>query len=152
MSGDLETALADGIPDRLVLELTEHAAVEDYEQLSRALEPFRAKGMRLAIDDVGAGFASMRHVLNLKPDLIKLDVSLTRGINGDTGRLAMSAAMVAFAERTGCMVVAEGVETEAELDTLRNIGVHFGQGYLLGRPSTLPTAQAAPREPDLQPE
>lgn len=140
MSGNLETALAGGIPKRFVLEVTEHAAVEDYEQLSRALERLRTKGMRLAVDDVGAGFASMRHILNLKPDLIKLDISLTRGIDGDTGRLAMSAALVTFAERTGCMVVAEGVETQAELETLRNIGVHFGQGYLLGRPSALPRA------------
>lgn len=137
MSGNLAAALAGGIPERIVLEVTEHASVEDYQQLGRALEPFRTKGMRLAVDDVGAGFASMSHVLYLKPDLIKLDISLIRGIDGDTGRLAMSAALVTFAERTGCMVVAEGVETAAELETLRNIGVHFGQGYLLGRPSAL---------------
>lgn len=135
MSGKLGAALAAGIAQRIVIEVTEHAAVADYEQLQQALEPLRAQGMRLAIDDVGAGFASMRHVLNLKPDLLKLDVSLTRNVDGDAGRLAMAAALVTFAERTGCKVVAEGVETAAELDALRTVGVPFGQGYFLGRPA-----------------
>lgn len=137
MSGNLAAVLEDSVPERLVLELTEHASVEDYQQLRRALEPLRAKGIRLAIDDVGAGFASMRHILSLSPDIIKLDMSLTRNVNADSGRLAMAAALVAFAERTGCRVVAEGIEYQDELETLRNVGVHCGQGYLLGRPDSL---------------
>lgn len=137
ISSKLAPAVEDLAPQRLVLEVTEQASVEDYPELRRALDPFRAEGVKLAIDDVGAGFANMRHILNLGPDFIKLDMSLTRGVNGDSGRAAMAAALVTFAEKTGCKVVAEGIETLAELETLRNVGVHCGQGYLLGRPDVL---------------
>jgi EAL domain-containing protein (putative c-di-GMP-specific phosphodiesterase class I) len=165
MSGNLLAALANAIPARTMLEVTEHASVEDYQQLRHALEPFRAKGIRLAVDDVGAGFASMRHILSLKPDIIKMDTSLTRDVDSDPGRLAMAAALVTFAERTGCQVVAEGIETDAELKTLRDLGMHYGQGYLLGRPASLRfsvppgphsggTTETAPGSPDeaLRPE
>jgi EAL domain-containing protein (putative c-di-GMP-specific phosphodiesterase class I) len=99
--------------------------------------------MRLAIDDTGAGFASLRHILNLEPDIIKLDISLTRGVDVDRARRALAAALIAFAANTGASIVAEGVETASELSVLRDLGVGFGQGYLLGRPGPLPATIAA---------
>lgn len=134
-------ALAEAPLDRLVIELTEHAAVESYDALRRALAPLRARGLRLAIDDVGAGHATFRHVLDLAPELIKLDMSLIRGIEGDSARRALAEALTLYGRRIGCEVVAEGVETEAELAALREIGVTRVQGFLTGRP--VPIAEAA---------
>jgi EAL domain-containing protein (putative c-di-GMP-specific phosphodiesterase class I) len=130
----LRPALADGDPARIVLEVTEHAAIEDYAEFASVLAPMRAQGMKLAVDDVGAGFASMRHILKLTPDIIKLDLSLTRNIDTDGGQAALAAALVTFGEKTGCKVLAEGIETAAELAALQQLGVQYGQGYLLGRP------------------
>jgi len=124
--------------DRIVMEMTEHAPVADYEALARVLRPLRDAGVRVAVDDAGAGFASLRHILLLSPDIIKLDISLTRGIDGDRPRRALSYALVAFARETQTTIVAEGIETEAELRALRNIGVTHGQGFLLARPSSPP--------------
>jgi len=123
--------------DRLMLEVTEHALVQDYERLAEALEPLRREGLRLAVDDAGAGYASFRHILKLKPDVIKLDASLIRNVDSDTGCRALAAALIRFAEETGCKVVAEGVETQEELAMLRRLAVNKAQGYLLGRPSAL---------------
>ncbi|WGD29424.1 EAL domain-containing protein [Ancylobacter sp. WKF20] len=134
LSGRLGPALA-GVPgERLMLEVTEHATIADYAALETALCPLRARGIRLAVDDAGAGFASMRHILNLAPDMIKLDISLTRGIDGDARRRALARGLVAFAHDIGCAIAAEGVETPAELDTLRGLGVDEAQGYLLDPP------------------
>ena len=119
---------------RVVLELTEHAEIADYNALLKALEPLRARGVRIAVDDAGAGFASLRHVLNIDPDIIKLDVSLTRGIETDPARAALVSLFAAFAARIGATIVAEGIETEVDLKALRSAGIRFGQGYLLGRP------------------
>src|SRR5207245_1819272 len=105
---------------RIVLELTEHAEVADYDVLTRALETLRRGGVRLAVDDAGAGFASLRHIVRLSPDFIKLDVSLTRGIDIDPVRQSLAAALVSFAHDTGPVVVAEGIETEGELDAPRH--------------------------------
>jgi PAS domain S-box-containing protein len=121
---------------RIVVELTEHSAVEDYDALDRALEPLRGRGLRIAVDDAGAGYATFRHILRLAPDLIKLDRSLVSGIDGDTARRALAGAVVVFAHETGGVVVAEGIERPAELDVVLGLGVDAGQGYLLGRPST----------------
>ncbi|GAA4992523.1 GGDEF domain-containing phosphodiesterase [Kineococcus glutinatus] len=123
--------------ERLVVEVTEHEAIDDYSRLRQALEPLRARGLRVAVDDTGAGYASMRHVLALVPDVVKLDISLVRGIDADTSRGALAAALVAFAGATGARLVAEGVETAAELTRLRELGVHWGQGYHLARPVPL---------------
>jgi EAL domain-containing protein (putative c-di-GMP-specific phosphodiesterase class I) len=134
-------ALLDRVsPRRIVLEITEHASVVDYDALVRALAPLRARGLRLAVDDAGAGYASFRHILSLQPDVIKLDISLTRSIDAHEGRRALTAAFVGFAHETGCRLVAEGVETEAELATLRALGVHQVQGYFTGRPVPLDEA------------
>lgn len=130
-----------GMPlDRIVLELTEHAEVEHYKELAEQLRPLRERGLRVAIDDAGAGFASFRHILNLAPDRIKLDMSITRDIDSDKSRRALAAAFMRFAEETGSKLVAEGVETEAELDTLQGLGVVDIQGNLLGHPLSLPDA------------
>jgi EAL domain-containing protein (putative c-di-GMP-specific phosphodiesterase class I) len=140
LSGALETALAGTALDRIVLEITEHAAISDYARLTAKLHGLRAGGLRLAVDDAGAGYASLSHILALGPDLIKIDMSLTRGIDGDQARQALVAAMAGFARDTGCRVIAEGVETFGELTALRTIGIELGQGYLLGRPLALPAA------------
>jgi EAL domain-containing protein (putative c-di-GMP-specific phosphodiesterase class I) len=121
-------------PERVVLEITEHDHVDDYAELRRALAPLRARGVKLAVDDAGSGYASMRHILNLQPDVIKLDVSLTRGIDADKMRRALASALIEFAQQTSCQIVAEGIETKPELETLRNLGVHAAQGYYLSKP------------------
>lgn len=123
---------------RIVIEITEHAAVADYDALAEALRKRRAEGARLAIDDTGAGFASLHHILRLEPELIKLDISLIRGIDVDRYRRALASALISFASEIGAAIVAEGIETEDELGTLRELGVDFGQGFYLARPGPLP--------------
>lgn len=130
------------VAPRLVLELTEHVPVEDYGTVLRALDRFRSRGARLAVDDTGAGFASLRHILVLQPDIIKLDISLVRGIDVDPARRALAAAMVSFANDTNTALVAEGIETADELDTLKHLGIDWGQGYHLAIPSRLSAAVA----------
>lgn len=130
-------ALADLPLDRFVLELTEHQVVEDYQALNDALDPLRAAGVRLAIDDAGAGFASFRHALLLKPDFLKLDISLVRGIDGDPAQRSLCQALTGFAHATGARVVAEGVETEEEAGALHKLGADLAQGYLFAAPGAL---------------
>jgi EAL domain-containing protein (putative c-di-GMP-specific phosphodiesterase class I) len=131
-------ALSERIPlARLVLELTEEAPVADYAQLDDALDLIRSRGARLAIDDAGAGYASMMHIVRLHPEFIKLDIAFVRGIDRDPSRRALAAALTELAARTGARVIAEGIETPAELAALIEIGVNLGQGYLLGRPAAL---------------
>jgi len=138
LSSRLDPVL-DRLPaDRIVLEITEHAHIADYTKLREALANLRRDGVRLAIDDAGAGYASLRHILQLAPDCIKLDISLTRDIHIERSQRALAAALVAFAGETGASIVAEGIETAEELATLRELDVEFGQGYYLGRPAPLP--------------
>jgi len=128
--------------DRLVLEITEHEEVQDYPGLLLHLAELRRAGVRVAVDDAGAGFASMRHVLALHPDFIKLDISLIHDIHRDESRQALTASLVTFADRTGAAVIAEGVETPEELECVSALGVHHGQGFHLGRP--LPAVDGPP--------
>ena len=121
---------------RIVVEVTEHAQVASYDQLKDALAPLRRQGTRLAVDDAGAGYASMRHILQLHPDIIKLDMSITRDLDSCAAHRALVRALVSFTLETRGHVVAEGIEKDSELAILRELGVHKGQGYLLGRPST----------------
>ena len=121
----------------VVLELTEHTAVHDYPALRLAIAGLGA-GIQVAVDDAGAGYASMQHVVEVRPDLVKLDISLVRGIDGDRARQALVAGMRYFADETDCLMLGEGIETEAELRTLDRLGVVLGQGYLLGRPAPAP--------------
>lgn len=124
-------------PERIVVELTERSPVADYARLAAALAPLRSAGVRIAIDDVGAGFSSMRHILRLSPELIKLDRSIVGGVDTNPGQKALLAAMLSFSSHIGAGLVAEGIETSSELATLAELGVKTGQGYLLGRPSVL---------------
>ena len=121
---------------RIVVEVTEHSAVEAYAALQEALWPLRRRGLRIAVDDAGAGYASLRHVLELRPDFIKLDRWLIDGVAGDAGRHAAVSAFVALAGELGSKVIGEGVERPEDLEALRELGLSAAQGYLLGRPST----------------
>lgn len=123
---------------RLVVEVTEHAAVENYDRLTQAVGQLRLKGVRLAIDDAGAGFASLRHIVKLLPEFVKLDLFLTRDIDTDAAKRAVTSALSAFTAQIGANLIAEGVETAGELRVLSELGVDAAQGYYLGRPARLP--------------
>ena len=111
--------------------------VPDYDRLRACLRGLQSRGVLVAIDDAGAGFASLRHILQLSPDIIKLDISLTRGIDIDTRRQTMVSAIQTFASGTNATIVVEGVENENELDTLIGLGIEYGQGFHLCRPGPL---------------
>lgn len=130
---------------RLVLEMTEHAPVADYAELEAALRPLRRRGARVAVDDAGSGYACFRHILRLRPEWIKMDASITQGIDGDPARVALADAMVGFAGRIGSDIIAEGVETREELAVLRSLGVTAAQGYHLGRPMAMADVVASSR-------
>jgi EAL domain-containing protein (putative c-di-GMP-specific phosphodiesterase class I) len=141
MSGELlDTFGVDA--HRVVVEITEHEAVEDYDRLTSALERLRAAGVRVAIDDAGAGFASLRHTLRLRPDVVKIDISIVRDIDLDRGKRALASALARFGDEMGMAVVAEGIESQAELDTLLELGVVVGQGFFLAEPSPLGDGRA----------
>lgn len=137
----LERLRGPGRLDGLAVEITEHEPVDDYAALAAALAPLRARGLAVAVDDAGAGFASMRHVVQLAPDVVKIDMSIVRDVHLSHGGSAMAAALVGFARRTGAVVVAEGVETPEELDHLVGLGVDMAQGHLLARPAPAPAWQ-----------
>ena len=118
----------------LVLELTEHDRVEDYQSLRRAIDRL-GDNVRLSVDDAGSGFASLRHVLALEPSFVKLDHSWVSGIHRDPARRALVAGLTHFAQQTGCILIAEGIETEPELEVLQELAVDLGQGFLFGRPA-----------------
>lgn len=140
VSGELETLPAFHAARRIVLEITEHAPVADYRELVAVLSRLRSRGIRLAIDDAGAGFASLQHIVQLSPDIIKLDMSLTRDIDSDPAKRSLASALIHFARETGAEIVAEGIETESELRALRTLGIGSGQGYFLGRPQEIAAA------------
>ncbi len=131
-----------GLYPKVVIELTEHVPVEDYAAVHSSLAVMRESGSRLAVDDLGSGYAGFRHLIRLQPDIIKLDISLVRGIHRNSGQRALASALVAFAGDVGARVIAEGVEEQGELEALRDIGVLWAQGYYLGRPAALPTNPA----------
>ena len=133
MSGLLQAALQNHDPSRIVIELTEHDPVEDFRALKRRLTEL-SPHVRLAIDDVGAGYAGLRYIVDLEPAILKLDISLTRDVHLDPARRSLTKAMVHLAQEIGCKLVAEGVESVAELDCLAELGVQYGQGYLFARP------------------
>jgi EAL domain-containing protein (putative c-di-GMP-specific phosphodiesterase class I)/CheY-like chemotaxis protein len=137
ISGAFLEALQQMPVEKLVIEMTEHAEVTDYVSLNRRLDQLRQRGGRLAVDDAGAGFANFRHILQISPEFIKLDITLTRNIDTDRGRRALAAAIISFASEMGAAIIAEGIETRSEMDVLRSLGVTLGQGYYLGRPGSL---------------
>lgn len=138
LSEGLAALLQSAPADRLVLELTEHARIDDYGPIQEAIAAYRSRGFRLAIDDAGAGYSSFQHILRLRPDIIKLDRALTSGVNTNAVRFALASAMVTFAASLGAVICAEGIETLGEVVTLQQLGVRCGQGYYLGRPGPLP--------------
>ena len=138
VSSRLPRVLAATEVERIVLEVTEEAPIDDYDEFAAAIADLRARGLRLAIDDAGAGFASLRHILMLEPDLIKIDGTLTEHIDTNNRSRALAVAFTSFAHETGATVVAEAIEREEQLEALREIGATYGQGYLLGRPGPPP--------------
>jgi len=133
----ISAALQSVDPARIVLELTEHEAVENYPQLAGRLACLREAGVRLAIDDAGAGFASLMHILKLAPDFIKLDRELISGIDIDPVRRSLADSLTRFAADTGAVLIAEGIEKETELASLGELGVSHGQGFYLARPAAI---------------
>jgi PAS domain S-box-containing protein len=147
LSGSLALLLA-SLDRPVVLEITEHVAIDDYEGLRSELRQLGAT-VRLAVDDAGAGYASFRHILELAPDFVKIDLALVRGVDEEPARQALIAGMGYFATKRRLRLVAEGIETSAELDALRALAVPFGQGYLLGRPQSGVASGAWPTRIDL---
>jgi EAL domain-containing protein (putative c-di-GMP-specific phosphodiesterase class I) len=137
-SSALQRALDTVAAERVVLELTEHVSVDDYHELELVRGALRSRGVRIAIDDTGAGISSLQHVIRLHPEIIKLDRSMIANLDSDPVRRALTGAMVELSAGLGAVIVAEGIETTAELAALGSLKVPYGQGYLLGRPAALP--------------
>ena len=127
----------------VVVEVTEHTVVDDYHQLETALTVLRESGIRVAVDDAGAGFASFRHIVRLRPEFIKLDLSPPQNLRNDPIRRPLAEALVRFAHQTDSRIIAEGIETAADLATWQELGAHAAQGYLFGRPGPLPVSPHA---------
>jgi EAL domain-containing protein (putative c-di-GMP-specific phosphodiesterase class I) len=137
---------APGVPtERIVVEVTEHARVNDYLEAQRVLGALRKAGIRVAVDDAGSGYASLRHILELRPDIIKMDLSITRDIDTDPARRALATALVIFAGELGAVVVAEGAETESELRALQSSGIYRAQGFAIAAAQSLPLEPIALR-------
>jgi EAL domain-containing protein (putative c-di-GMP-specific phosphodiesterase class I) len=134
MSAHLPELLRDIDAHRLVLELTEHMPVDDYSALNVALDRLRGCGIRVAVDDAGAGFSSLNHILLIRPEIVKLDVSLIREVDSDVARRSLVSGLCDFTAEIGAECIAEGVETDAQARTLRDLGVSYGQGWHLGPP------------------
>ncbi len=129
--------------ERVTVELTEHLKVDDYEGFTSKLRPLRAAGGRVAIDDFGAGYASLRHIIKVRPEWIKLDISLTERVDENPVVHALAKSLVTFADEVGVRVIAEGIETEEELEALIDAGFRYGQGFYFGVPAPLDVALAA---------
>ena len=144
---------------KLVVEVTEPAAIDAYATLRRELVPLRERGLRIAVDDAGAGYASLRHILELRPDFIKLDRWLIDGLADDSSRRVAVSAFVSLSRELGAKVVAEGVERAADLAAVAELGLEGAQGYLLGMPTTdlltvsgwLEATEPIGREPSVRP-
>jgi EAL domain-containing protein (putative c-di-GMP-specific phosphodiesterase class I) len=131
-------ALAEADPARTIVEITEHDQVDDYQAVRAGCEEFKDLGCLIAVDDAGAGYAGFQHLFEIRPDIIKLDMTVTRNLDTDPARAAMAAALVGFARAVDAVVLAEGIETASELNAATALGVHYAQGYHLGRPQPLP--------------
>ena len=125
---------------RIVLEITEHDPISNYSDFRKALDPLRKQGLQLAIDDAGSGYSSFKHILELEADIIKLDITLTQNINSSHRKYLLATALCAFSKAINCTIVAEGVETVEDLNTLKELGVDRVQGNLLGRPMPIKAA------------
>ena len=127
-------------PKRLMFEFTEDERMRDVAHVRRIIEAYRARGFTTAIDDFGAGYAGLDLLADLRPDMLKLDMALIRGIDESAARQAIVAGVLGIANAIGVRCIAGGIETAAELQTLKDIGIRLCQGYLLARPAigTLP--------------
>nr|WP_200918749.1 EAL domain-containing protein [Sphingomonas sp. Leaf231] len=123
-------------PGRLMFEFTEDERMRDVAHVRRIVDAYRARGFTTAIDDFGAGYAGLGLLADLRPDMLKLDMALIRGIDGSTARQAIVAGVLQMADALGVRCIAEGIETAAELRTLHELGISLCQGYLLARPVT----------------
>ncbi|MDN2672086.1 GGDEF domain-containing protein [Janthinobacterium sp. SUN026] len=132
-------------PDRVIIELTENQPTYDYELMREAVLHYRNMGFQIAIDDLGEGFSSLRLWSELRPEYVKIDMHFIQGINNDPVKLQFVRSIQEIAEKSGTLVIAEGIEAQTELLVLRDLGVAFGQGYHLGRPNAVP-ARALPAE------
>ncbi len=139
-SGAVRKLLEDSDVSNLVIEITEHSQVDDFDTLAREIAAVKAHA-RIALDDVGSGYAGLRHIVDLQPDILKMDMVLTRGIANDPARKAMTSALVRLAGEIDCAVVAEGIETEEEASLMHSLGVNYGQGYFFSRPLPVVAAQ-----------
>lgn len=136
----LELLATAGPHRRVVIEVTEHAVIEDHRRLELARNQLRDRGIQFAVDDTGAGFSSLRHIVRLSPDMIKIDRSLVHNLRQSPLQEAMARALVQFALDTGTVLVAEGIEDQADLVAWQKLGAHTAQGYHLARPGPLPAA------------
>jgi len=125
---------------QFVVEITEHAVVEDYHLLQHTVHDLRALGVQIAVDDAGAGISSLRHIVQLAPETIKLDISLTQGVGTSPLRRALARALIEFAQRIGAQLIVEGIEEVSDLTTWTALGADAVQGFLVGRPGALPVA------------
>ena len=130
-------------PDRIVFEITERSTIDHFELFQAAIEHYRGQGYRIAIDDMGAGYSNLNAICHIHPDYIKIDMALIRDIHLDSFKQAVVKSFVVLANLTGSKLIAEGIECVEELRTLLSLGVHAGQGYLLGRPAPIPSEPVA---------
>jgi len=126
--------------DRIVIEVTEHDQVQDYPQLVASLRDLRERGVRIAVDDTGSGFASLQHILELQPDIVKLDRSLVTDLDKSPVRRSLVAALQHFSTEVDLSLIAEGIETVGELEAVMELGIRVGQGFLLADPSENPVS------------
>jgi EAL domain-containing protein (putative c-di-GMP-specific phosphodiesterase class I) len=138
LSDKFRAAIAHVPGDRLLLDIAEHGSFEDLSAIGDEIEALRERGVRVQLEDAGSGFAGLQNLVSLQPDVIKIDIDVTRGIDQDETRQLIAFALRSLADRSGATVVAEGVETSAEVDMLRALGIHSAQGYLFGKPGPLP--------------
>jgi EAL domain-containing protein (putative c-di-GMP-specific phosphodiesterase class I) len=139
LAGKPLASVLQGCARHLVIELTEHAAIADYPAFRAAMAAL-GPNIEFAVDDTGTGFASLRHIVELRPAFVKLDRSLIAGLEFDNARQAMLVGLGHFAHATGCRLIVEGIETTGELTLLRTLTIELGQGYLLGRPLPIENA------------
>lgn len=122
-------------PCNVVFEITERHCIDDFACFNKTLEYYRSQGFLVAVDDAGSGFSCLQSIAEIRPDFIKIDMSLVRGIHTNRVKRALLETFTTFAEKISCSIIAEGIEDEEELDTLAKMGVHYGQGFLIGKPA-----------------
>jgi len=130
-------------PQNIVFEVTERAAIRDYHAFERTIGHYRRQGFKIAVDDTGSGYSSLQSLAELKPEYIKLDLSLVQDVHRSRAKAALLETLLQYARKVGAVVIAEGIEEEADLKTLLHLGIPLGQGFLLARPGYPPPAVAA---------